>query len=94
MIDPVTAWFKTAQYDDKIAISISKLVETTWMSRYSGLIEITYNQGKECIGHEFRKFLFEEEYGITAKPITSENPMSNAVLEWIHQVLGNIVRNF
>ena len=34
------------------------------------------------------------EYGITAKPITSVNTMSNAVLKRIHQVLGNLVRNF
>ena len=34
------------------------------------------------------------EYGITAKPITSVNPISNSVLERIHQVLGNLVRTF
>ena len=34
------------------------------------------------------------EYGITAKPSTSEDSMSNAVLERIHQVLGNLVRTF
>ena len=32
------------------------------------------------------------EYGITAKPSTLENPMSNGILERIHQVLGNLVR--
>ena len=31
------------------------------------------------------------EYGITSKPNTSGNPTSNAILEQIHQVLGNIV---
>ena len=34
------------------------------------------------------------EYRITAKPITLGSPMSNAVLEKIHQVIGNLVRNF
>ena len=34
------------------------------------------------------------EYGITAKPSTLENPMSNVVLEKIHQVLVNLVRTF
>ena len=29
MIDPVTVWFEVIQYDDKIAITIAKLVETT-----------------------------------------------------------------
>ena len=36
----------------------------------------------------------KQNTGITAKPSTSINPTSNAVLEWIHQVLGNLVRNY
>ena len=34
------------------------------------------------------------EYEITAKPSTLGNPMSNAALERIHQVLLNLIRNF
>ena len=66
-----------------------------WLSRYPTIpIEITYYQGKEFIGHEFRKSLIEDEYRITSKPSTSRNPMSNAILERIHQVLGNLVHTF
>ena len=54
MIDPVTGWFEIAQYDDKIDIFIANLVETKWLSRYPIPIEITYDQGSEFIGHEFR----------------------------------------
>ena len=57
-------------------------------------MEIMYDQGLEFIGHEFRKFLIEIEYRETAKPSTSGNPTSNATLEWICQVLGNLVRTF
>ena len=64
------------------------------LSRYPRPIEITYDQGKEFIGHEFRKFLIETEYEITDKPSTAGNTMSNAILERIHQVLGNLVWNF
>ena len=53
-----------------------------------------YYQGKEFIGHEFRKFLFEKEYMITAKASKDGNTTSKAILEWIHQVLGNIVQHF
>ena len=70
------------------------LVETTWMSIYPRPIEIMHDQGREFIGHEFRKPLIETEYGITAKPSTSINPMSNAEMKMIHQFLGNLVRNF
>ena len=51
-------------------------------------------QGSEFISHEFRKDLVEEEYGINAKPSTLVNTMSNTALEQIHQVFGNLVRNF
>ena len=34
------------------------------------------------------------EYGITDKPSTLGNTTSIVILEWIHQVLGNLVRNF
>ena len=54
-------------------------------------MEITYDQGSECTGHEFIKSLIELEYGIVAITITLVNPMSNAILERIYQVLGNLV---
>ena len=45
MIDPVTVQFKISQYDDKIATSIANLVETMWLTRYTILIKIMYDQG-------------------------------------------------
>ena len=83
MIDPIARWFEVVKYDDKRAINIENLVETTWLYRYPRPIEITNDQGKEFIVHEFRKSLIEDEYGITAKPSTSGNPMSNSKLERI-----------
>ena len=94
MIDVLTRWFEILQYEDKIAITIANLVETTLLSRYPRPIEITYDQGKKFIGHEFRKYLIETEYGITAKPRTLVNHTPNAILESIHQVLGNLMMNF
>ena len=70
------------------------MVKTTWLSRYPRTKIITYDQGNEFIGHEFRKYLIEDQYGITYKPSTSGNPMSNAILGRIHQVLGNLVQIF
>ena len=91
MINPVTLWFEIAQYDDKREIYIVNLVETTWLSRYPRPIKITYDQGAEFIGREFRKILIEIEYGINPKPSTSENPMSNAILEHINMVQVDLV---
>ena len=55
MIYPVTVWFEVTQYTIKREISIAKLVETTWLSRYPTPMEFTYDQRKEFIGNEFRK---------------------------------------
>ena len=85
MTDIVTGWFEIAQYNDKRAISITNLVETMWLSSYSRPIEVTYDQGSEFIGHKFRQYLIETEYGITAKPSILVNPMYNKILELIHQ---------
>ena len=60
MIDPVTGLFGITQYDDTIAVSIANLIETTWLTRYLTPTEITYDQGSENIGHEFRKPLIEK----------------------------------
>ena len=80
MIGTIIGWFQVLRYDDKRAITITNLVETTWLSTYPRPIETTYYQGKVFIVHEFRKYLIEDEYKITAKPSTSRNPMSNAIL--------------
>ena len=59
MIDPVTGWFEVVRCDDKRAITMANLVETTWLSRYPIPTEITYDQGKNIIGHEFIKSLIK-----------------------------------
>ena len=45
VVDPVTGWFKITQYDNKRAISIANLVETTWLTRYPRPTGIMYEQG-------------------------------------------------
>ena len=94
MTDPVTGWFEITQYNDNRVILIANLAENTWLTRYPRPVEIMYDQGSKFIDHEFRKYLNEKEYEITAKPNTSVNPTSNEILEHIHQVLVNLVRTF
>ena len=40
-IDPVTGWFEVTQYNDKRAMEIANLVETTWIYRYPRPMNIT-----------------------------------------------------
>ena len=60
MIDLVTRWFEIEKYDDKRAISVANLVETTCFSRYPRPMVITCDQETEFIGYEFRKSLIEK----------------------------------
>jgi transposase InsO family protein len=38
--------------------------------------------------------MIKNDYGIKAKPITVRNPQANAIVERVHQVIGNIIRTF
>jgi hypothetical protein len=38
--------------------------------------------------------MIRDDYGIKGKPITTRNPQANAIVERVHQVVGNIVRTF
>jgi hypothetical protein len=38
--------------------------------------------------------MIKEDYAIKAKPITVRNPQANAIVERVHQVIGNIIRTF
>jgi len=38
--------------------------------------------------------MMQNDYGIKKKPITTRNPQANAILEHIHQVIGNMIRTF
>ena len=78
----------------KYKYQFMNLVKTMWLTRYPRQMEITYDQVSEFIGHEFNKSTIETEYWKTAKPNTSGNSTSNAILEQIHQVLGNLVHTF
>ena len=80
MIDPATGWFEIKQYDDKRAISIAEIVEQTWLLRYPWPSIITYDQGSEFIGHEFRTTV-KDDYGIKSKPAKVWNPQANSILE-------------
>ena len=93
MIDPATGWFEIAQYDDKKSITIANIVEQQWLTRYPLPTQVIFDRGSEFIGHDF-KDMVTNDYGIKKKPITVRNPQANAMLERVHQTLGNILRTF
>ena len=42
---------------------------------------------------EFSK-MYQNDYGLKRKPITTRNPQYNAIIKQIHQTIGNIIRTF
>ncbi len=73
---------------DKTSEHIARLVNKTWLSRYPRCRCIIYNNGSEF------KLNFEylcETYGIKHKPTTIKNTQANAILERLHQALGQML---
>jgi transposase InsO family protein len=92
MIDPVTGWFEMEQIDNKTAAEIADICETTWFTRYPLPQRITLDRGTEFMA-EFAKMV-KNDYGLKLKPITTRNPQANAIIERVHQTIGNIIRTF
>ena len=92
MIDPATSWFEMKQIQNNETITVASAVEQCWLSRYPWPKKITFDKGSEFMA-EFAKMVVEE-YGIKKKGITARNPQANAILERIHQVIGNMIKTF
>jgi transposase InsO family protein len=93
MIDPATGWFEIAQYDDKRSITIANIVEQEWLAWYPWPTQVIFDRGSEFMGHDFQNMI-TNDYGIKKKPISARNPQANAIIERVHQVIGNIIRTF
>ena len=92
MIDPATGWFEMVRIRDKEAFSIASAAETVWFTRYPWPQKIIFDRGTEFMG-EFRRMV-QQDYGIKTRPITARNPQANAILERVHQTIGNMIRTF
>jgi hypothetical protein len=79
MINPATGWFEIAEINIKQADEIINRLEFTWLTRYPWLTEIIMDRGREFAA-EVRDAL-KNEYGITRKLITMQNPQANSILK-------------
>ncbi len=73
---------------DKTLGCISRLVNKTWLCRYPRCCYLIYDNGSE-----FKlRFKYQcKSYGIKHKPTKVENLWANAILECVHQVLGQML---
>ena len=90
MIDPATGWFEIAEIPIKQADYIANVLEQVWLTRYPWPTEIRMDRGSEFAAEVSEAIT--EEYGIERKLITTRNPQSNAIIERIHQVVGDMIR--
>jgi hypothetical protein len=70
----------------KKSITIDNIIEQEQFSQYPWPTQVCFDRGKESIGCDLD--------GITRKPIPTRNPQANAIIERVHQVIGNIIRSF
>ena len=92
MIDPATGWFEIVEIPNKRADEISNKLETTWLTRYPWPQRVICDRGKEFMA-EVREML-EDDYGVKVNRITTRNPQANAIIERVHQTIGNMIRTF
>jgi len=92
MIDPATGWFEMAEIKNKEAFTVAQKAETTWFTRYPWPQIVILDRGREFMA-EFSKMI-QNDYGVKKKPITARNPQANAIIERVHQTIGNIIRTF
>ena len=90
MIDPATGWFEIKEIPNKESYTVAEAVEQTWFARYPWPTQVILDRGTEFMG-EFTRML-KEDYGVKKRPITARNPQANAIIERVHQTIGQIIR--
>jgi hypothetical protein len=91
MIDPATGWFEIAPLEENDSYATQKALDSYWLSRYPRPKYIGCDNGTH-----FKRYFRElvDNYGMIRKSSTEYNPQSNGIIERVHQVLGNALRNF
>jgi hypothetical protein len=89
-IDPATGWFEIAEVPliDQSSARISQLFDSVWLARYPRPRRVIYDNGSE-FKKNFRPLL--KDLAIQPVCTSVKNPQSNAILERIHQVTGNML---
>ena len=92
IIDSASGWLEMAQIPNKTAAENVNMKKKTWFTCYPLPQQIVFDRGTKFMA-KFAK-MCQNEYGMKKKPITTRNPQSNAIIERIHQTIGNIIRTF
>eukprot|EP00977_Amphora_coffeiformis_P021539 scaffold9447_cov94-Amphora_coffeaeformis.AAC.1 len=91
-VDTLTAFSDIIRINNKESVNIAAQFEMEWLSRYPRPLRCIHDQGTEFTGAPFQLLL--QAHGIKDVPITVKNPQANAIVERLHQTMGNILRTF
>ena len=88
-VDPATGWFEITEIPEKSSARISHIFNSTWLARYP-----RPKKSSLIMGMSSRRisYLFSHDFAIKPTPTTIKNPQANAILERLHQVLGDMLR--
>jgi hypothetical protein len=91
MVDPTKRMFEVAPLEKPDSYSTQKAFDSYWLAQYQRPKYCGYDNGKH-----FMKYFkdLKDNYGLIHKSSTDYNPQSNGIIERVHQVLGNALRNF
>ena len=92
MIDTATGWFDMTQIHKKLSAEITDIAEITWFTHYPLPQRIFFDSVTKFMAESSK--MYQNDYGIKRKPITTSDPKYNAIIERIHQNIGNIIRTF
>jgi hypothetical protein len=89
IIDTVTNLLEIVRTDNGTAEHTADLFRHQWLSRYPKPNSVIFDPGTEFKG-AFKEQLYR--YGITPHPSSVKNPQSNAIVERVHQTIGDMLR--
>ena len=92
MIDPAIGWIEIRFVLEARAYLVANQVELAWLTRYPLPNKITVDKGKELFAPF--KTTMSNNYGIPCNSISIRNPQANAIVERVHQTIGNIIHTF
>ena len=92
MIDPATRCFKMREIKTKSADTLANVLEQAWLTRYPWPTRMIFDRGSECKAELCQ--MIKNDVGIKVEPITTRNPQANAIVERVHQTIGNMIRTF
>jgi hypothetical protein len=88
MVDLATRWFEIIEVPNKRVDYIANLFEQVWLARYPWPAKVVMDRGRKFMGEVINLL---RNNGIVRWPITTQNPQANAMVEWVHQTIHNMI---